>query len=111
MILAGVAMNFLFAFVVFSGLFMIGVEPLGINTKFPTQTETKLIPSFQEAVRIGLVKTDGIVLSPLTGSIAEKSGILENDILVSIDGKNIMSPEDMITMVKKSTAPMSFMLR
>jgi len=110
-ILAGVAMNFLFAFVVFSGLFMIGVEPLGINTKFPTQTETKLIPSFQEAVRIGLVKTDGIVLSPLTGSIAEKSGILENDILVSIDGKNIMSPEDMITMVKKSTAPMSFMLR
>ena len=104
-------MNFLFAFVVFSGLFMIGVEPLGINTKFPTQTETKLIPSFQEAVRIGLVKTDGIVLSPLTGSIAEKSGILENDILVSIDGKNIMSPEDMITMVKKSTAPMSFMLR
>ena len=104
-------MNFFFEFVVFSGLFMIGVEPLGINTKFPTQTETKLIPSFQEAVRIGLVKTDGIVLSPLTGSIAQQSGILENDILVSIDGKDIMSPEDMITTVKKSTTSMDFTLR
>lgn len=84
-ILAGVIMNFFFAFIIFSGLFMVGVEPLGINTKFPTQTETKLIPSFHEAVRIGLVKTDGIILSPLTGSIAEKSGVLENDILIAID--------------------------
>ncbi|MDD5197637.1 MAG: site-2 protease family protein [Candidatus Gracilibacteria bacterium] len=110
-ILAGVIMNFFFAFVIFSTLFMVGVEPLGINTKFQTQTETKLIPSFDEAVRIGLVKTDGIILSPLTGSIAEKSGILDGDILLSIDGKNIQSPENMITKVKESTIAMNFVVR
>ena len=87
---------------------MVGVEPLGINTKFQTSTETKLIPSFDEAVRIGLVKTDGIILSPLTGSIAEKSGLLDGDILLSIDGKTILSPEDMIMKVKQSTTVMNF---
>lgn len=110
-ILAGVIMNFLFAFVIFSALFMVGVEPLGINTKFQTQTETKLIPSFDEAVRIGLVKTDGIILSPLTGSIAQKSGILDNDILLSIDGKTISKPEEMIAKVKQSTVAMNFVVR
>lgn len=110
-ILAGVAMNFLFAFVIFSALFMVGVEPLGINTKFQTSTETKLIPSFDEAVRIGLVKTDGIILSPLTGSIAERSGILEGDILLSIDGRTISKPEDMIEKVRQSTTSLNFVVR
>lgn len=110
-ILAGVAMNFLFAFVIFSTLFMVGVEPLGVNTKFPTATETKLIPSFDEAVRVGLIKTDGIILSPLTGSIAEVSGIRENDILLSIDGRTITRPDDMITKVRESTGSMEFVLR
>lgn len=107
-ILAGVVMNFFLAFLIFSVLFMIGVEPLGINTKFQTSTETKLIPSFDEAVRIGLVKTDGIILSPLTGSIAEKSGLLDGDILLSIDGEVILKPEDMIMKVKQSTTAMNF---
>lgn len=110
-ILAGVVMNFLFAFAIFSALFMVGVEPLGINTKFQTSTETKLIPSFDEAVRIGLVKTDGIILSPLTGSIAERSGILEGDILLSIDGRTISKPEDMIAKVKQSATSLNFIVR
>ncbi len=110
-ILAGVAMNFLFAFVIFSTLFMVGIEPLGVNTKFQTSTETKLIPSFDEAVRVGLIKTDGIILSPLTGSIAEVSGIRENDILLSIDGRTITRPDDMITKVRESTGSMEFVLR
>lgn len=110
-ILAGVVMNFLFAFVVFSILFMVGVEPLGINSKFQTSTETKLIPSFEEAVRVGLVKTDGIILSPIQGSIAEKSGILDKDILVSIDSVAISRPDDMINLVKKSTTSLDFVVR
>lgn len=90
---------------------MVGVEPLGVNTKFQTVTQTKLIPSFDEAVRIGLIKTDGIVLSPLTGSIAEKSGILEGDILLSIDGRTIAHPDDMISKVKQSTTALDFVVR
>ena len=90
---------------------MVGTEPLGINTKFPTRTETKFIPSFDEAVRIGLVKTDGIILSPLSGSIAERSGILDGDIVLSIDDKTISKPENMIEKVKQSTASLNFIVR
>ncbi len=104
-------MNFLFAFVVFSTLFMVGVEPLGINSKLPTKTETKLIPSFEEAVKIGLVKVDGIILSPMSGSIAEKSGIRENDILISINGKKIEKPDDMIQTIQQSQIPMNFIVQ
>jgi regulator of sigma E protease len=57
-ILAGVFMNFVFAIVIFSILFMVGVEPLAVNTKFKTATETKLIPSFDEAVKSGFIKID-----------------------------------------------------
>jgi membrane-associated protease RseP (regulator of RpoE activity) len=110
-ILAGVVMNFLFAFVIFTALFMVGIEPLGINSKFQTSTETKLIPSFEEAIRVGLIKTDGILLSPMTGSIAAKSGILDGDILLSINGKNITKPDEMIAQVKQSSAALSFTVR
>lgn len=109
-ILAGVVMNFVFAFVIFSSLFMIGIEPLGINTKFHTTTETKLIPSFDEAVRIGLIQTDGINLSPMTGSVAQKAWILENDILIAIDGQVITKPDEAIAYIKKSPT-MDFTLR
>lgn len=49
-ILAGVAMNFVFAVIIFSALFMIGVEPLAVNTKFQTETETRLVPSLDKAI-------------------------------------------------------------
>jgi len=110
-ILAWVCMNFLLAFIVFSTLFMIGVEPLGINSKIQTTTETKLIPSFDEAIRIGLVKVDGIMLSPMSGSIAEKWGMRENDILISINDKTIQKPDDMITIVRQSQMPVNFIVR
>jgi type II secretory pathway component PulC len=90
---------------------MVGIEPLGINSKFQTSTETKLIPSFEEAIRVGLIKTDGILLSPMTGSIAAKSGILDGDILLSINGKNITKPDEMIAQVKQSSAALSFTVR
>jgi type II secretory pathway component PulC len=79
--------------------------------KFPTHTETKLIPSFEEAIRVGLVKTDGIILTPMSGSIAQKSGIRDGDIVLSIDGKSILKPEDMIQKVQNSIANLDFVLR
>lgn len=110
-ILAWVFMNFLFAFIIFSVLFIVWVQPLGINTKFPTHIEAKLIPSFDEAIHIGLVKTDGIILTPISGSIAQKSGILDGDILVSINRTPILKPEDMIVKVQTSTTTMDFIVR
>lgn len=90
---------------------MVWVQPLGINTKFPTHTEAKLIPSFDEAVRVGLVKTDGIILTPMSGSIAQKSGIRDGDIVLTIDGKPILKPEDMILKVQESNTTMDFTVR
>lgn len=110
-ILAGVFMNFVFAIVIFSILFFIGVEPLAVNTKFPTATETRLIPTFDQAISIGFIKTDGLLLSPLTGSIAETSGIKEGDILLRIDGVRVTKPEDMIEKIRTTKAPLSLEVR
>lgn len=107
-ILAGVCMNFLFAILIFSGLFMAGVEPLAVNTKFETVAQTKLIPSFEEAVKSGFIKTEGLLLSPLSGSIAQKSGILENDILLQINGETVTKPDMMVEKVKSAHASLVF---
>jgi S1-C subfamily serine protease len=41
----------------------------------------------------GYLKHEGIVLSPLTGSLAERSGIVNGDIVTKIDGKDISDIE------------------
>jgi len=110
-ILAGVFMNFLFAILIFSGLFMVGVEPLAVNTKFETVAQTKLIPSFDEAVKSWFIKTDGLLLSPLTGSIAQTSGILDNDVLLRIDGVTITKPDMMISRVKSADKALIFEIK
>jgi membrane-associated protease RseP (regulator of RpoE activity) len=55
-LLAGVTFNFLLAFFLFVALFYNGVAPLAINTKFETATETRLVPSFERSIEIGMVK-------------------------------------------------------
>lgn len=107
-ILAGVFMNFLLAIIIFSGLFMVGVEPLAVNTKFETVAQTKLIPSFDDAVKSGFIKTDGLLLSPLTGSIAQTSGIQENDILLRINGEIVTKPDMMVEKVKSARTSLVF---
>ncbi|MFZ4461760.1 MAG: hypothetical protein ACOYN2_04500 [Patescibacteria group bacterium] len=56
-LLAGVIMNFIFAWVICTTLFAVGVAPLAINSKFATTTQTLLIPSFDHAKEIGLLTT------------------------------------------------------
>ncbi len=60
---------------------------------------------------MGLVKTDGIILTPMSGSIAQKSGIRDGDIVLTIDGKPILKPEDMILKVQESNTTMDFTVR
>ena len=103
-LLAGVAFNFVFAWIVISALFIVGVAPLGINEKFPTETKTLLIPSFDQARETGLLKTDGIELDPLPGSAAEASGIRSGDRIVSIGGYDVSTPEYFVEYVKQHPA-------
>jgi hypothetical protein len=63
-------MNFLLAWIIFIGLFMVGSQPFGINTYFETSTHSKFLPTFEDAKKDGTLTTSGIVFYPLTGSVA-----------------------------------------
>ena len=85
-LLAGVIMNFLLAGVIFSSLFFVGVSPVGINTFLPSSYDSKLIPTLSDALENWFIQENpGIVLFPTPWSIAEKSWIMQEDILIQID--------------------------
>lgn len=100
-LLAGVVMNFLLSAVIFSVLFMIGVQPVGINTFIETSTPSKIIPSYSDAIRDWvLIQEDGILLFPIEWSLAEESWIMQWDILTQINSqpiKDIESTQEIIS--------------
>lgn len=110
-ILAWVCFNFIIATVIFTTAFMIWTGPLTINTKFDTNVTTKLIPSLNEAVNLWIIKTSGIILSPIVWSIADNAGLKEWDILLSIDNEMISSPEQMVEIVSSSKKSLKFLIR
>ena len=110
-VLAGVFMNFVFAIVVLSILFMSGVSPLGVNTKFDTAIQSRLIPTFDQAVQRGIIETDGISMEPLTGSIAERAGIQKEDILVAIDGQPAKTPDETVKKIHSIQTTSHFTVR
>lgn len=109
-ILAGVVMNFFLAWVIFAVLFTAGISPLGINTKFPTKTESLLVPTFAQAIDNGVIVHSGVVLSSLSGSIAEKNGVLSGSILKSINGTPIKTVDQTISLISSATSPLDFEL-
>ncbi|MDD3645883.1 MAG: site-2 protease family protein [Candidatus Gracilibacteria bacterium] len=105
-ILAGVFMNFVLAIFIFSLLFFFGVKPVGVNTVIPTEVESKLIPTYEQALESGiLIKGEGVALYPIEDSIAKNAGINEGDILTHVIVNNeqltINSPNEVIDLVGK----------
>ncbi|HRI36042.1 MAG TPA: site-2 protease family protein [bacterium] len=99
---AGVAMNFLLAFLILWGLFFWGVHPVGVNAEFPDESvESRLVPTVRQAVESGLLKTDGISIAPITKgtSPAREVGITEGDILASVDGVAVSDPSQAVALV------------
>lgn len=102
--LAWIFMNFLLALVLFSILFMLGVKPIGINTKIETQSEIKLIPSYEQAIDIGLLeKKQWIILNPIAKSPAETAGIKPWDILLAVNNQKINSPQEFLEYMNVNT--------
>jgi len=102
-ILAGVIMNFLTAWVIFSVLFMIGVQPIGINSVIKTDAKLRLIPTQEQAFEYGILEAhSGVYLTPLKWSIAEKSGIKANDLLLWINQKPIDGAEEVMKIIWES---------
>ena len=93
-LLAWVAMNFLFAYLLFVWLFLSGAQPLGINP-FPASGVTSyFLPTQREAETIGFLTFSGrIILSSLSWSIAERAGISREEYFVSMSGISMTTPE------------------
>lgn len=101
-ILGGVLMNFLFAWGIFSFLFYVWVKPIAINTFMETSYPLRLLPNEEYAYTLGILeKHTGVYLRPLSWSIAEQSGIEENDLLLAINGTTIVSPKEAISIISR----------
>ncbi len=87
-LLAGVAMNFLLAAVIFSLLFLIGVKPIWINSFIETSLPSKIIPTIDYALdQWVMIENEGVSLFPVADSIAEESWLQDEDMLLRVDGK------------------------
>ncbi|MCH8518250.1 site-2 protease family protein [Candidatus Gracilibacteria bacterium] len=100
-LLAGVIMNIFAAYIIFVGIFLVGAQPIGVNTIIPTQQTSYVLPSFEQAIENGILKEEpGILLYPIEESIAFQSGIRDGDRVISIDGlefENIESLQEYIS--------------
>lgn len=102
-ILAGVMMNFLLAISIFTILFYVWVKPVWINDKISTNLDVKLVPTFEQAISKGiLVKKEWLRMSPIKDSIAEKSWMKENDLVIEINWKVVETPQDFIQQISQS---------
>ncbi|MDD3120181.1 MAG: site-2 protease family protein [Candidatus Gracilibacteria bacterium] len=100
-VLAGIFMNLVLAFLIFAFLFNVGVKPIALNEKFETRTETKLIPSRAQAIKSGLL-VQKINFLPLEGTPASNAGIKDLDVLISINGKTFSKVEDVKKFIGES---------
>jgi C-terminal processing protease CtpA/Prc len=86
------------------------VKPLAINSKMPTDIETKLVPTIEQAIEKKMLIVDGLELSPIIGSPAAKAGISDKDKLVTIDGKTFEKPEQMVEYVSGAKNPLQLVI-
>lgn len=102
-LIAGVTMNFLLAYLLFFGLMISGTKPLSPIPMDIGPTNSYFLPSIEEAVTSGFLQKPSIVLSPLTGSVAEVWGIKPKDTLYSIDWHTVTTPSDVSPLLTGNT--------
>lgn len=92
-----VFMNFLLASIIFTILFFIWIKPIWINSIINTDLNSKIIPTYNQALKEWLlIKNEWILLNPIKNSIAEKKWLKSWDILVKINNKKIYNPQELI---------------
>ena len=102
-ILAGIFMNFVLAFFIFFILFLVWVKPIWINNHIKTSLDLKLIPTLEQAINKWILeKKPGIILSPVSWSLAEKSWIEKWDIILKINDEEINSSEIFMKKIKEN---------
>lgn len=112
-LLAGVTMNFILAACLFGALFYRGTEPLTIQIRelhpesllSHISSWTQLVPIFdtlEQAEKAGvLFRSPGVVIDPLPDSPAVSFGLQRADVVLSIDSKTLLSPEEFKSMISQ----------
>lgn len=86
-LLAGVTMNFILAYVIFVGVFLTGATPIAPNTIVETSANSFFLPNFDQALASGFItESGGLTISAVSGSVAEKAGIGQFEHVNSING-------------------------
>jgi regulator of sigma E protease len=102
-ILAWVFMNFLFAIIIFTILFTVWVKPVGINDKIPTNLDILMFPTIEKSIEKWLlIENPWIYLYPLTWSLADKSGIKNNDLLLKINWNIVNKSDEVKNIISKN---------
>ncbi len=117
-LLAGVTMNFLLAGFLFGILFFQWTEPLTVHVRELAPNAllsrvgqgTGLIPIFdtlEQAEASGVLsRAPWVALDPLPNSLAAQAGIQRGDILLSLNGIVLSTPEDISKILAESRWPM-----
>ena len=71
-------MNFILAiFILFllmwEGTNPAGLIPIGVNTRFQTETKSLLVPTLKDAKETGMLSSSGVFIEPIKDSVAEKA--------------------------------------
>lgn len=118
-LLAGVTMNFLLAGFLFGVLFFQWTEPLTVHIRELAPNAllsrvgewTGLIPIFdtleQAEISGVLSRAPWVALDPLPNSLAAQAGIQRGDILLSMDGITLSTPEDIGKILAESRWPIA----
>lgn len=102
-LLAWVFMNFLLAWIIFSILFLIWIKPLWINNQIPIKSESKIVPTYNQAIKNWLlIKKEWLVLNPIENSLAENTWIKTWDILIKINWEKINNYEELKEILNKN---------
>lgn len=101
-LIAGVIMNFFLAWIIFSALFFVGTRPISPIPFDIWRTNSHFLPSYEESIESWFITSGGAWLRPLPGWLAEKSGILPNDILLAVNSQPIQDTKWAIEIISSS---------
>ncbi|MBC7498711.1 site-2 protease family protein [Candidatus Gracilibacteria bacterium] len=97
---AGVTMNFVLAFVVFTGLFLYGMTPMAI---IPLEGyQSQILPSAHEAIASSYLTHNGLIVTSISGSIAERAGVGSGEYVVDINSIHPQTAQDIIDIITKN---------
>lgn len=109
-LIAGVTMNFILAWMIFVWLFIYWTNPIAVNPLADWPTNSFFLPSFDEALDTWYLRYDGVEITSVSGSLAEAGGIWDSERVVRVDGRDILSPDDFIDAVRSATWAISIIL-